>query len=292
MNRMYRRFMAGVKLVFGLQRPERNLEVFDDDVFIVSYPKSGNTWTRFIIANLLHPEAPANFGNINEIIPDPYALSKRRLARMRRPRLIKSHEYFDPRYKRMIYIVRDPRDVALSQYHFHRKRKVIEDSFPVEQFVNRFISGATSPFGSWGENAASWLTTRGRDSSFLLVRYEDMLQNTTAELARIAAFLHIDAGAERLMQAAERSSAENMRKLENSQAYMWSSTKDTRQDIPFVRTAKSGNWKSDLPEACVVQIESAWGHLMSYLGYSPASPASSAGNSAALELVRLGEPVG
>jgi hypothetical protein len=49
---------------------------------------------------------------------------------MPRPGIIKSHQYFDPRYKRVIYVVRDPRDVALSQFHFHRKRGLIEDSYP------------------------------------------------------------------------------------------------------------------------------------------------------------------
>jgi len=45
-------------------------------------------------------------------------------------RIIKSHEYFDPRSKKVIYIVRDPRDVALSYYDFSRKYRQIDDSYP------------------------------------------------------------------------------------------------------------------------------------------------------------------
>src|SRR5262250_812152 len=120
--------MAAVRLKWGLlwllgrSRGGRNFPVFPDDVFIVSYPKSGNTWTRFLIANLLYPEKHPDFSNINLVIPDPEALSKRTLAKLPRPRILKSHQYFDPRYLRIIYVVRDPRDVLLSQYHFHMKR--------------------------------------------------------------------------------------------------------------------------------------------------------------------------
>jgi len=58
-----------------------------------------------------------------------------------------------------------------------------------------------------------------------------------------------------------------MRKLEKEQALAWSSTKDTRQDIPFVRAAKAGGWRSELPAGAVSQIEDAWGDVMQFLGY-------------------------
>src|ERR1700730_11895985 len=175
---MMHRLISGTKRALGLHHPGRNMAVLPDDTFLVSYPKSGNTWTRFLVGNLVHPETTADFSNINIIIPDPEALSKNQMRRMPRPRIIKSHQYFDPRYKKVIYIVRDPRDVALSQYHFHRKRKLIADDSPFETFVARFIAGETSPYGSWGENVSSWLATRQNDSGFLLLRYEDMMENT------------------------------------------------------------------------------------------------------------------
>ncbi len=285
---MYKRFVAGVKLALGLHHPGRNLKIFGGDVFLVSYPKSGNTWTRFLISNLVYPEQPANFGNINEMIPDPEGLSKRHLARLPRPRVIKSHQYFHPRYERILYVVRDPRDVAISEYHFHRKCRVIDDNLPIQQFLGEFLRGAYVPYGSWGQNVASWLATRNGDPDFLLLRYEDMIENTVSELGRIATFLHIDADVKRLVQAVECSSAENMRKLEKSQAHLWSSTRETRKDLPFVRAARSGSWKSELPEICVMQIERAWGHIMRYLGYPLAFPEKSPGNGATLEEMLLG----
>jgi len=266
------RLLAGAKQMMGLHHPGRSLEVYPDDVFLVSFPKSGNTWTRFLIGNLISPSERADFSNINRLIPDPEAMSKRGLSQAKRPRILKSHQYFDPRYPKVIYIVRDPRDVALSQYHFQRKRRVIEDGYPIEKFVTRFVAGETSIYGSWGENAASWLSTRYGRSEFLLLRYEDMLADTVRELGKIASFLNQSATAQLLEEAVARSAADQMRKLEKDQAMLWSSTKGTRQDVAFVREARAGGWKNDLPADSVVEIESAWGPLLKWLRYELSQP--------------------
>jgi Sulfotransferase domain len=264
---MYRRLVGGVKRAFGLHRPGRDLDVFPDDVFIVSYPKSGNTWTRFLIANLIYTENAPDFRNINELIPDPEALSKRHLAKMARPRIVKTHQCFHPCYRKIIFVVRDPRDVAVSLYYFHRKGGVYADGYSMEEHVKGFVSNVSPLYGKWGENVASWLAARGNDPDFLLLRYEDMLKDPAEELRKVASFLRIEAGQDRIALAVERSSADNMRKLERSQALLWSSTKETGQDIPFVRTARSGNWQAELSRTSVIQIERAWGGIMHHLGY-------------------------
>ena len=105
------------------------------------------------------------------------------------------------------------------------------------------MAGESCDYGSWGEHAASWLATRYGQAGFLLVRYEDMLQDTARELARMAGFLGLHATAELIEQAVSRSRADNMRKLEKSQAALFNATKDTRRDILFVRSAKAGGWR-------------------------------------------------
>jgi hypothetical protein len=103
-----------LKYLLGKDLAGRNLAVYPDDTFLVSFPRSGNTWTRFLMANLAHPGTEVSFANIERLIPDTASQSSRTLKRTPRPRIIKSHEYFDARYPKVIYIVRDPRDVALS----------------------------------------------------------------------------------------------------------------------------------------------------------------------------------
>ncbi len=269
---MIKRLIAGGKYFFGLHSPGRNVRVLPDDIFLVSYPKSGNTWTRFLIANLVYPEKNPDFSNINDLLPDPEAMSKRDLERARRPRILKSHQYFDPRYQKVIYIVRDPRDVVLSEYYFDIKRRAIAEDYPKQQFVSRFVRGELNhPYGTWFENAATWFYARRGDPRFLLVKYEALQSQAMEEMGRIAGFLGISADPGRLALAIEQSSADRMRELEKKQAHLWSSTRETRQDKPFVRSAKAGGWKAELSESSVAEIESAWGGLMREIGYELAA---------------------
>jgi len=265
---MIKRLIAGGKQLLGLHYPGRNLRIFPDDVFLVSYPKSGNTWTRFLIANLVYPEKHPDFANINELIPDPEGISKRHLEQLPRPRYLKSHQYFDPRYPKIIHIVRDPRDVVLSEYYFDIKRRAIPDDFPLDKFVSRFVSGELNhPYGTWAENTATWFYTRGQSPRLLLVTYEALQSEGARQMAKIAEFIGVPADPARIAFALEQSSADRMRELEKKQGHLWSSTKQTRQDKPFVRSAKEGGWKNELSESSVAEIESAWGRLMREIGY-------------------------
>ena len=250
-------------------RAGKNVIVLPDDVFLVSYPRSGNTWTRFLVANLLHPHEPATFANIERVVPDIYVNSQVALLRAPHPRVLKSHEPFDPRYKKVVYIVRDPRDVAVSMYHWEIKRGRIRDDCPWDEYVRRFLAGQCEPLHSWEDNAASWLATRWNSAGFLLLRYEDMLEQPERELGRVADFVGVEHSENTLARAVELSSADHMRTAEKQQSRVWAPTRHTRQDIPFVRAATSGAWRSDLPDSGVRAIEAAWGPLMRLLGYSP-----------------------
>jgi hypothetical protein len=255
-------------VLFRKLRIERDITIFPDDVFLTSYPRSGNTWTRFLVGNLVYQNEPVTFLTVERLVPDMYKSSDRVLRNLPRPRILKSHECFDPRYKKVIYIVRDPRDVAVSNYHWELKLRSVRDGFPIEDFVPRWMEPQFWPrIGSWGDHVTSWLSTRQGNEGFLLLRYEDLKQDPQRALAQAAEFLGIEPSMERLNRAVELSSAENMRKLEKQESAQWVATTLTRQDKPFVRNATSGGWKAVLPEQTVAYIEKRWGHLMRNLGY-------------------------
>lgn len=248
------------------------LAVFPDDTFLVSYMKSGNTWLRFLLANLLSSGEPVTFLEMEDRIPMIYDCPDAALRRTPRPRIIASHECFDPRYKKLIYIVRDPRDVVISSYYHHLRLRHIPEGYPMDSFVPRWLaetqwSDGAPRFGSWREHVLSWTATRGNDPGFLLLRYEDMLQDSQRELGRVARFMRIDASPEELARAIEHSSVERMRRLEKRQHETWGMTKGTRADVAFVRNATSGGWQSTLTESSVRQIESACGAVMKSFGY-------------------------
>jgi hypothetical protein len=256
------------RVLTGRKFAARALTVYPDDTFLVSFPRSGNTWTRFLVCNLINADNPVTFAGLESRIPEIYDVPDRVLRAFPRPRIVKSHECFDPRYKKVIYIVRDPRDVAVSYYEFQLKRKVVTEDCGLEEFVPRFMESEFEPnTGSWGDHVVSWLATRQGHPNFLLLRYEDMQARTVEESTKIAAFLGLDSNLKRVARAVELSSADRMRKLEKEQAHQWKETKGTRQDKPFVRKAVSGGWRTALPKRSVAQIESAWGEIMRSLGY-------------------------
>ncbi len=261
------------KYALGTDIAGRKLAVRADDTFLVSYPRSGNTWTRFLLANLLHPHEAVSFANIERLIPDCEAQSSRYLKKLPSPRLIKSHEYFDHRYPRVIYIVRDPRDVAFSYYNFQRKYRQIADDYPLSRYVSDFVAGRlnSADWGTWGENVGSWLVRETR-ADFLLLRYEDMTAEPARELLKLSKFFNITPTGEFLATVIERSSAQRLRQLERTQGSEWVTTKDKRADIPFIGTASSGGWKSRLPAESVAEIDVAWGTLMMRLGYELSVP--------------------
>lgn len=262
------------RVLTGRQMAGRGVTVFPDDVFLVSYPRSGNTWARFLISNLVFQNDPTTFANVEARIPEIYFNPDHVMRRLPRPRILKSHECFQPHYPRIIYIVRDPRDVAISFYHHNVKWRNISDDYPMEEFVPRFMAAEfDTKWGSWSDHVLSWLSMRQGRSDFLFLRYEDMKQDPTAALKQIGTFLQgcsfrdIDLTEAKLARAVELSSPERMRQLEKEQAGKWVLTKQTRSDKPFVRTATAGGWKSVLSTHSVNQIESGWGEMMRNLGY-------------------------
>ena len=267
-RRAFRHLSRVHDVLFRRTLLEREITIFDDDLFLTSYPRSGNTWTRFLVGNFVNPNEPVTFLNVERLVPDMYKSADWVLRRLPRPRVLKSHECFDARYRRVIYIVRDPRDVAISNYHWEMKLRSIPEGCPIEEFVPRWMDGNFwRRVGSWADHVNSWLATRQGHDSFILMRYEDLQADQPRELARVARFMGLDPDPERINRAIERSSAANMRKMEETQGKKWVATFHTRSDKPFVRKASSGGWRAVLPEKAVTYMEAQWGPLMKQLGY-------------------------
>jgi len=253
--------------ILGTYPAGRLCPVRNDDTFIVSYPKSGNTWMRFLIANLLYPDN-VSFSNIEDLIPDIYQHSLYFLTFKKSPRILKSHEMCDVRYKKVIYIVRDPRDVAVSYWHHKVKFHAFDEDYPMSDFVDDFLTGKDIPFGSWAENVNGWLATNKNNHDFLFLRYEDLIAFPEQEMHKVVAHLGLSSlTGQNIKNAIENASFEKLRKLEQEQKNLWSAVKSTRQDKPFVRKGQAGNWKNELPADAVQRIEFAWGPLMHQLGY-------------------------
>lgn len=251
----------------GYYPPGRQVRVYDDDIFLVSYPKSGSTWLRFLIASLKCGQEPVDFTNVDQVIPDIYQDVEKKLQAFERPRIIKSHEYFDPRYKKVIYIVRDPRDVAVSYYYHHIKQNLMPNDLCIEEFVGRFLAGTLDPYRSWRDHVSGWWRARTDGSNLLLLRYEDLSRFAEDELRRVAEFLRLEVSETQLRAAIERCSFQEMRRLEQRQAHLNERLRSSRREILFIRSATVGGWRREMPTAAAERITRAWSGTMAECGY-------------------------
>lgn len=249
-------------LLFG-----RNITVFDNDFFVVSYPKSGNTWVRFIVANLTSTNKKVDLTKIKNLIPDMYRWSNYHLLKMKKPRYIKSHEYFDPRYRRVLYIVRDPRSIVISYYMYLLKTYKIDKLMSLDEFTKGFVAGKYDNYGTWQENVLSWMSTRENDKNFLLLKYEDLLTNPFIQVQRIAKFINLNLTRKQISKAIEKSSFLNLQKLEKNSQPKNTFLSNSRKDILFFRNGTMDEWKEILPTKSQKLIENRFGKAMKNLGY-------------------------
>lgn len=244
------------------------LNVFSDDTFITSYPKSGNTWVRFILANLMFPDREIEISDVERLIPDIYKRSNSKLLEKERPRFLKSHEPFVARYPRVIYVVRDVRSVVVSYYYYHLKMGEIDRGVDWHEYTEMFVSGELDPFGTWNQHVRSWCATCKDKDKFLLVRYEDLDDDPIKTVGRMCEFLGWSVERDEIVNAVRASSFENMKKKEENAGADWEPTKHSdRDDIPFMRSGKTDEWKDELPREVILKIEERWEDTMSDLGY-------------------------
>jgi estrone sulfotransferase len=246
----------------------RSATIFENDSLIVSYPRSGNTWLSFLLTNLTHPEEPTTFLNLDLRCPDIHQRSDRYLLQVPRPRLMKSHEPFDGRYRRVVYLVRDPRDVAVSYRRFLTKTRTIDTALPVAEFVDGFLDGRwDAGHVPWDEHVGSWLGARRSKDSLLVLRYEDLHRDPEREIARVASFLQIGASPADCARAVSLATPERMREMEVAEADRVPELKATRPEIPFVGSAEVGRGRTELESEQQTRIVHRWQVIMEELGY-------------------------
>ncbi|MGH9187217.1 MAG: sulfotransferase domain-containing protein [Acidimicrobiales bacterium] len=237
------------------------------DVLLVSYPKSGSTWLRFLLAHAL-TSREADFDSVRDSVP-PAGRHRRGQALLPRGgRLVKSHEplrpYLGRRDQPVIYLVRDGRDVALS-FLDHERRIGRFDGDAVE-FVDRFLAGAVGSYGAWNDHVLAALELEHAGAHpFLRVRYEDLRQSPVAELARILEFLGIEPDPGALADIVAANTKDRMRAKEATSAFLASMTTD---GTPFVRPERPAGWSDLVPEDVRTRSERALAPVLRACGYT------------------------
>lgn len=213
-----------------------HFDVREDDVFLVSYPRSGNTWVRFHLANLTRYNLgePVDFHSVHQAIPAIEIEAHREMLKtMPPPRLIKSHNLCDSRLRRVIYILRDGRDVMISYYCYLTGIRRFEGSF-LDFLGKRDLYPCL-----WHEHVESWLQCTSQ-SELLLIRYEDLIRQPEIELEKMARFAGLPCDRERLRWAISNSTLDAMRRVEKEKGRAFGPT----QGFEFVRKGIVGDWQN------------------------------------------------
>lgn len=182
------------------------------DTYVVSYPRSGNTWVRSLLARLREPDAELTRGRLDQAVPDPYR-DPQALVSAPRPRLIKSHSSTNPGFPRVIYVARDGRDALVSYYHM--EKQLGRNPPPFDSFVRRELAREDG-FGNWPGHVAHWWSVPMAED-LLRVRFEDLWRDPHHEVARIARFARLPATPEAVAEAVGRTTpAAHMRSFSDA----------------------------------------------------------------------------
>lgn len=213
-----------------IDRANKNTEVAG----IASFPRSGNTWVRFMLANVMSESLNERitFKNINDYVPDIDVPKSDEILLQDRPpnglslKLVKTHDRYMHFWngKKVVYIVRDviPAMESLWCYlNFYLKRNVSTDQLVYSR----------QGIYDWHGHVKSWLTKKNES---LIVRYEDIKDNPRLSLGRICKYLELDVNNIDLDRAIKASSFDSMRQYQEEELLVSPSLSESRNNL-FVR---------------------------------------------------------
>jgi aryl sulfotransferase len=270
--------------------------------WLASYPKSGNTWLRAWLSTLVSGQ-PADLATLSRpgvhaasrshfdrtLGIDSVALSPDQECNLRpsafeilaaettSPLFIKAHDayYLTPAGKPLfpraaslgaVYVVRDPRAVAVSLAHhladpFDAAIAFMDDGDAAfARSTSRLSDHLCQRVLRWSEHVESWL---GAPFPVHLVRYEDMQADPLTGLSAIAAFLGLRSDAATIAAAVEAASFARLQAQERQFGFV----EKPRQAAAFFREGRVDGWRDALSAEQAARIVAAHGAVMQRLGY-------------------------
>ncbi|XP_006038617.1 sulfotransferase family cytosolic 2B member 1-like [Alligator sinensis] len=253
---------------------ENQFQVRDDDVFNITYPKSGTNWMVEILSLIRCDGDPSWVRSVLNWDRAPWIESKQRLEvalKYPSPRLLTSHlplqlfpRSFQGSRAKVIYTLRSPKDVLTSLYHFSKALRLYKDPGPVDALLQHFLSGSLS-FGSWFDHVAGWLGLQGQEN-FFYITYEELQQDLRGSVGRICHFLGKELSEQQISSVVENASFQTMRENQMSNGSQLSDTIMDHQKGQFLRKGVCGDWKNLLSEEQSRRVDAMYRERMQGLG--------------------------
>jgi Sulfotransferase domain len=230
-----------------------------EDVFFDSYPRSGTTWSRHTLFEIL-TERQSGFRAVDSTL---CGVGKHHNGGSVLPgggRLISTHEQYRREYKKAIYLTRDCRDVVLSEFTYLRNLEFFHGD--LDEFVKHFVTTRVSGFGPWQRHVTSWLDCPLIGTpNILVMRFEDLRRDPLQEFTRMANFLGVHPSPEVIQRAVANSSLEKMQEKERREPVK-ASVKGR-----FVNSGAVQGWRSKLTAEQVQILEHYAGSVLKRLGH-------------------------
>ncbi|XP_006897393.1 PREDICTED: sulfotransferase family cytosolic 2B member 1 [Elephantulus edwardii] len=245
-------FPVGIYSAESISTVENALEVRDDDIFIVTYPKSGTHWMIEILSLILKNGDPSWIRSVPIWERAPWCetiMGAFSLQDLPSPRLMSSHlpiqlfpkAFFNSKGK-VIYVGRNPRDVVVSLYHYSKIAGQLKDPGKPEQFLQDFLNGEVQ-FGSWFDHIKGWIRMRDKEN-FLFLTYEELHQDLSGSVQRICKFLGRPLDSEALDSVVAHSTFGAMKANNMSNYTLLPPSLLDHRHGSFLRRGVCGDWKN------------------------------------------------
>ena len=186
---------------------------------LISFPRSGNTWLRFILANLFKSDIvrQVDYSNLNLIMPTEREQIKDfdyTLKLDNAPIILKEHyNYYDLNldFKKSIYIKRNFKDVIQSYWFFTiNKEPLLFDNF--EEFIKTYWRYC----GTYNQHIESLDDIKKSNKKIFVIDYEDFYENTYSTVSSCLQYLEIDYSDQKLKKAIKLSNYNRLKKFQQN----------------------------------------------------------------------------
>ncbi|XP_073427293.1 sulfotransferase 2B1-like isoform X4 [Dendrobates tinctorius] len=165
------------------------------------------------------------------------------------PRLLTGHlprhlfmKSFNGSKAKIIYTIRDPKDVAVSLYYFSIMSTYYKDPENMDSFLKGFLT-ENMPYGSWFNHVKGWMGLLGKDN-FMFQTYEDLKKDLRGSVIKICKFLEKELDDEAVDSVVKNASFKNMKQNNMANYSTWPSVFMDQKKGPFMRKGVVGDWKN------------------------------------------------
>jgi hypothetical protein len=222
---------------------------------------------RFMLGEALSG-VPSNFDQIQRIVPEIGVHGEAYPLVPGGGRLIKTHELYQSKYRRAIYIVRDVRDVMLSSF----AREIALDVLHIrtlDAYVRPFMRGKMTRFGSWQKHVDGWMNSPlAKSGDLLVVRFEEMRKDLEGTVARCMEFLGKKVDLAVIRAVVLNNSLAKMRDKEDQARTL---PKSPGEEGRWVGKGAVHGWRQKLTEPQLQIIDEFAGDMLDRLGYARTS---------------------